>query len=74
MPKPLIGQRVYDSIGDDYGTVIVVDARGRCLIEWDRRPPNEPPFIKIPNDWCAFVEESPRGALIDGTGSPTPHT
>jgi hypothetical protein len=62
----VIGKRVYDSIGDDYGTVIDVDDRGRCLVEWDRRPPNVPPYIKIPRSWCKFVEGSPRGARIDG--------
>lgn len=50
----MIGKRVYDSVGDDYGTIIDVDSRGRCLVEWDSRPPHVPPYIKVPNSWCTF--------------------
>jgi hypothetical protein len=62
----MIGKRVYDNVGDDYGTVVDVDGRGRCLIEWDRQPPNQPPYVKVPSHWVSFVAEAPRPAQSDG--------
>lgn len=66
MKHESIGKRVYDEVGDDYGTIVDMDQRGRVLIEWDRRPPHQPPYVKVPNGWCSFVEEASRGAQRDG--------
>jgi len=65
MSQPEIGDRVWDSFGEDYGTI--VDQIGReWIIEWDRTTPHPGRWDTRPGKcpWFSLVKDHPLRAEV----------